>query len=74
MKKGITKDMTLGEIVRRYPEVLDIMFKYGLHCPTCPVAAMESLEAGAKGHGIDKRRLNKMLEEMNLKIKKGKEK
>jgi hybrid cluster-associated redox disulfide protein len=74
MKRSKTKDiikpdMSLGEIAGRWPEVVPIMYKYGLHCPTCPVAAAESLEAGAAAHGLTKKQIQKMIKEMNKVIK-----
>ncbi len=64
-KNKITKDMTLGEIVSKFPESAGIMTKYGLHCVGCHVAAWETLEDGAKAHGLDKKKIEKMVKELN---------
>ncbi len=64
-KEAITKDMTLGDVVSRYPEAAMVMVKYGLHCIGCHVAAWESIEDGARSHGISGKDLKRMLEEMN---------
>ena len=61
----INKNMTLGEIVIKYPESVDIFMKYGLHCIGCSVAAWETLEQGAMAHGIDDKKLDNMLKELN---------
>jgi len=61
----ITKTMTLGEIVTKYPESADILMKYGLHCIGCSVATWETLEQGAMAHGIDGKKLDNMLRELN---------
>jgi len=61
----ITKDMTLGEIVSRFPRATEIMLKSGLHCAGCPGAMMETVEMGAVAHGMTKAQLEKMLKEMN---------
>ena len=68
-KEAITKDMKLGEVVARYPEAAIIMVKYGLHCVGCHVAAWETIEEGAKSHGISDEDLEKMLKEMNEAVK-----
>ncbi len=61
----ITKDMTLGDIISRYPETAEIMMKRGLHCVGCHVAAFETLEQGAKAHGMSDKDIESMLKEMN---------
>ena len=32
MEQKVTKDMTIGEVVRKYPAAAEIMLSYGLHC------------------------------------------
>ncbi len=61
----IKGDMTLGEVVTKYPETAQVMFKYGLHCIGCHVAAWETVEQGATAHGMSKKEIEKMLKEMN---------
>jgi len=48
----ITKHMTLGEVIQKYPETAEVFLKYGLHCVGCQVAAWETIEQGAMAHGI----------------------
>ncbi len=50
---GITRDMTIGEILRSNPDVAPILLEAGMHCLGCPSALGESLEEAAMGHGID---------------------
>ena len=71
---GITRDMTLGEIVRRYPEAVEVMLRRGLHCVGCHVAAWETLEQGAKAHGMSDREIDSMISEMNKLVKNIKDK
>ena len=49
----ITKDMTIGEILRTNPAVAPILMEAGMHCLGCPSAQGESLEEAAMVHGID---------------------
>lgn len=51
-KKLITKDMTIGEVVSKYPQTMPIFFSHGLPCVGCHVAQWESVEEGALAHGI----------------------
>ena len=62
----ITKDMIIGEVVNKYPETVDVFMKNGLQCIGCMMAMMETLEQGAKSHGID---MEKLLKELNEAVK-----
>ena len=50
---GITKEMTIGEILRTNPDVAPVLLNAGMHCLGCPSAQGESLEEAAMVHGID---------------------
>jgi len=65
-KGKITKDMKLGEVISKHPQTLIVFEKAGLHCIECFGAAYETIEEGAKAHGID---LEKLLKELNKKVK-----
>ena len=67
----IKKTMTLGEILRKYPETYEVFQKYGLRCIGCIMISFETLEQAAKAHGID---LKKLLKELNEVIEKKKSK
>ena len=49
----ITKDMTIGEILRTNPDVAPILMNAGMHCLGCPSAQGESLEEAAMVQGMD---------------------
>jgi len=53
MSEKVTKEMSIIEIVQKYPEALPVFAKYGLGCIGCAAARFENLEAGAKVHGVD---------------------
>lgn len=61
----VTKDMTMGEIIEKYPYAADIMASYGLHCTGCHVNLFESLESGARGHGMPEEQINELLKAVN---------
>lgn len=50
---GITKDMTIGEILVKDQNVVPILLEAGMHCLGCPASQMETLEEAAAVHGID---------------------
>jgi hybrid cluster-associated redox disulfide protein len=66
-KQLITKEMTFADVLSKYPATAEIMLKYGLHCIGCHIAAIESIEQGARGHGLQDYEIDEMLEEMNEK-------
>ena len=49
----ITKDMTIGEILRINFDVAPILMEMGMHCIGCPSAQAESLTEAAMVHGMD---------------------
>jgi hybrid cluster-associated redox disulfide protein len=49
----ITKDMTFGEVLKKYPETVKTFFEYGMHCFGCHIAVSETIEQGALAHGVD---------------------
>src|SRR3989338_3623379 len=70
MIQVINKDMTIGNVVEKYPETVDIMMSYGLHCFGCHVNVYETLEQGVVSHGMEESTLNSMLDEMNVAVAK----
>ncbi len=61
---GITKDMTIGEILRVNPEVAPVLMEAGMHCLGCPSAQGETLEEAAMVHGMDIDELMKQIAAM----------
>lgn len=70
MADKITKNMTFGELIQKYPETAEILFAHGMHCIGCHIATTETIEQGAKAHGMSDEDVTAMLKEMNDKIKK----
>ncbi len=68
-KQKITKTMTISEVVSKYPEIIPYLMECGMHCMGCPMADRETLEQGLAEHGIG---IDKIIEELNKKIKKKK--
>ena len=65
----ITEKTTLGEIVEKYPKAVEVMLKKGMHCIGCHVAFFETIEDGARAHGMSDKDIEKMLKEMNEVVK-----
>ncbi len=52
-KEFITKDMFVADAVRMYPESVAVFSRYGLHCVGCMASQLDTVESGAKVHGIN---------------------
>jgi len=50
---AVTKDMTIGEMLRKNPSIAPILLDAGMHCLGCPSAQGETLEEAAMVHGMD---------------------
>ncbi len=65
----ITKKDNLAKLVTKYPELTEtLMFKYGLHCLGCMAASFETLEEGAKTHGMTDKQIKTMVDNLNKKV------
>ncbi len=47
----LTKEMTVGEVLRTYPQTVQVFLELGMHCLGCPSSVMESIEGAALTHG-----------------------
>lgn len=66
-KSKITKEMTIKEIIKKYPKSIFVFIDYGLHCVGCPMAQSDTLEGAAQIHRLD---LKRILKDLNKTIKK----
>jgi hybrid cluster-associated redox disulfide protein len=64
----IEKQMTIEEVVQKYPETRVTFERYGLGCVGCQAALFENIEQGAKVHGID---VNSLIADLNKQVQKG---
>jgi hybrid cluster-associated redox disulfide protein len=53
MPQTISREMTIGEVVQRYPQTVPVFLAHGLMCFGCAIARFENIEQGAQAHGID---------------------
>ncbi|MEY8353605.1 DUF1858 domain-containing protein [Lachnospiraceae bacterium 54-53] len=59
----ITKEMTIGEILRSNPESAEILMACGMHCLGCPSSQMETLDEACMVHGLD---AEDVLDQLNI--------
>jgi hybrid cluster-associated redox disulfide protein len=57
----ITKEMSIGEVVQKYPQTIEVFLRHGLMCFGCAIARFENVEQGAMAHGINVEALMKDL-------------
>ncbi|MBI4140092.1 iron-sulfur cluster assembly accessory protein [Candidatus Woesearchaeota archaeon] len=61
----VTKNMTIGDVVSKYPALAEILMDNGVHCIGCGGAFMETIEQGFKSHGMSDEEVNRIVQEMN---------
>lgn len=69
VKGLITKNMPIGDVVSKYPQTVPVFGEHGLHCIGCAIASFESVEQGARSHGV---KVDALLKDLNSAAKKKK--
>ncbi len=59
----VTKQMSIGEVLRINRYTAPIFMQFGMHCLGCPHATAESIEDASMVHGVDADALVKALNE-----------
>lgn len=62
MSLKVNKDMTFKEVLDMGPRVVQVFVKYNMGCVGCAAAKFESIEQGAKAHGVN---LDDLLRDLN---------
>ncbi|WP_296648033.1 DUF1858 domain-containing protein [Romboutsia sp. 13368] len=60
----ITKDNTIGEVIRLNESAAEILMKFGMGCVGCPSAQVETIEQACEVHGLN---LEEVLNALNEK-------
>ena len=68
IKQLITKDMTIGDVVAKYPSVIEPLQSAGVHCVGCHVSYHETLEQGFKGHGMSDEEVDMVIAKLNAAV------
>jgi len=63
----ITTDMSITEILQKYPETHPVFQKNNLGCIGCLAASFETVEDGLRAHKLD---VEKVMAELNDVVKK----
>ncbi len=68
-QSGITRETNIMEIVHEYPEAVPVLIEAGLHCIGCQLSMYDTLETGCAIHGMDKETVDRIVVEMNERVK-----
>lgn len=64
-KLKVTKDMNLAEVVWKFPKAAEVLMDYGLHCVGCAANSLDTIEMGAKLHGMSDEEIIEMVNRIN---------
>lgn len=53
----ITKDMIIADVLKKYPQTVDVFNGFNMGCVSCMGVQNESLEKGCLMHGMDVKEL-----------------
>src|SRR3989344_5578775 len=65
----ITKEMTIGEVIEKYPSTIETLLLSGVHCVGCHVSYSETLEEGFKSHGMGDEEIHEIINKLNESVK-----
>jgi hybrid cluster-associated redox disulfide protein len=66
-KEKITEDMTIKEVIDKYPESAMVFMKYQVGCIGCLAASFEKVKDIATVHGID---IKALVKDLNTAVQK----
>jgi len=64
MTELVSKEMTIGDVMQKYPASIDMMIKYGMKFG-CSVNTGESIDSSARGAGIDESKIPELVGKLN---------
>jgi hybrid cluster-associated redox disulfide protein len=65
-KHLITSDMSIADVMKRFPRTEETFIKYKLHCVGCGAAPLETIEVAAATHRL--KDLNQLLDDLNAAV------
>ena len=66
----VKKDTRISEIIEKSPKAVEVLLEHGLNCATCFLGQFETLEQGAKLHGMTDKEIEKLVKKINEVLKK----
>lgn len=65
LQSHISKDILIGDLIRKYPAAIEVVGRYGIHCVGCHVSKFEALGMGLKAHGYSDEEVDNIIREVN---------
>lgn len=65
----VKRDDNLADILFKYPDTAEVFTDYGLHCVGCFANSFDTVESGAKIHGMSEEEIDEMLARVNEVVK-----
>ena len=62
----INNSSVIADIIKTNPKAAQILEEYGLGCAHCELGSMESIEEGAKAHGLSDTEIKKLIKTINM--------
>jgi uncharacterized radical SAM superfamily Fe-S cluster-containing enzyme len=66
----LTNDTLISDISKNCPKALEFLTEYGLNCANCFLNTFDTVEAGARIHGMTDEEIKTMILEINAEITK----
>lgn len=66
----LSKSTNLLTVSQESPRAAELLSEYGLHCLSCFFSEFDTLETGAKIHGMNDDEVDEMIKEINTQLKK----
>ncbi len=66
-KLQIDKNTAIEDLIEENPEMNDVLYEYGLYCGNCFAAGWDTLEEGAKMHGLEDDEIEELIGELQRK-------
>lgn len=67
---SITPDMTIAELMEKFPETEEVMLEYGLHCVGCAINEFDTIQGGAEIHGMSDDEIKGLIDDLNATLEK----
>jgi hybrid cluster-associated redox disulfide protein len=69
IKKKINLKTNIALMVAEYPQTAEVLYAFGLHCVGCFASQFDTIEQGAKVHGMMDEEVKELIKELNIVIK-----
>ena len=57
-EKKITRETTIGDVAVKFKDAVPPLLEMGMHCIGCPASALETIEQGARAHGLNDKEID----------------